>query len=209
MLIQRTMLQCWRIKALFILVVAALFVTLAQAEQVTQAFAYPSDPLLIETPTLVSDAEAGSIGCVLASVTVGISMLYLMGGIAPALAFMSQPLPPGVVLEGSAALAFVFSSACYIGVAIAPITVSAYYNKVPSQLTRPASRPLFAPGELWAIGQNPNAVPQPMTQPVIQQPMAIPQQFMVIPQQHMAASQQQPKLMPQNQQQPTDTLPQQ
>lgn len=128
---------------------------------------YPPDPLLEEAPSTITDAELGSIGCLVASATVSGSMLYLMGGLGNAFGSLTPPLHPAIVLEGSAAVAFVLSSACYIGVAMAPLAVSTY-NSLSERFTQTLPpRPLYAPGELWAIGngmtpQQPyETVPQP------------------------------------------------
>ncbi|KOR32556.1 hypothetical protein TI05_06575 [Achromatium sp. WMS3] len=177
----------WKIIGLLSLIINS---AMAGGEHIPQPLNYSSRPLLIDAPNQISDAEAGSIGCVIASVAVGVSMIYLMGGISPALAIIEQPLTPSIVLEGSAALAFVFSSACYIGVALAPITVSPYYNEVPKQLVRSSTRPLFAPGELWAISQGRNA---PQQQATVPQTVGIPQQqIMVVPRQQSTDNSKQP-----------------
>lgn len=125
----------------------------AQVPETTQVPDYVTDPLLEEVVQPISDAELGGIGCLIASSAVSGSMLYLMGGVGVAFSSMAPPIHPAIVLEGSAAIAFVLSSACYIGVALAPVAVGTY-NSISNQFAaqEPPLRPLFAPGELLAIG---------------------------------------------------------
>lgn len=130
---------------------------IANTAQTTPTLEYVTDPLLEEVPNSVSDAELGGIGCLVASTAISGSMLYLMGGVT-ALASITPPIHPSLVLEGSAAIAFVLSSACYIGVALAPIAVSAYNSISDKFAQEPPPRPLFAPGELFAISRG---LPQP------------------------------------------------
>lgn len=97
-----------------------------------------------------TESESGGIGCVIASLAVGSSMVYLMGGWGPIMAALTAPLHPIRVLEGGAAVAFVFSSACYIGVALAPLTMVTY-TAVTDSLTNSLPAPpkaLFSPNGL-------------------------------------------------------------
>jgi hypothetical protein len=68
----------------------------------------------------------GGIGCLVATTTTGGVLTYLMGGIGRVVASLQGPLPAPRVLEGAAAAAFVFSSVCYIGAALAPVAMMAY-----------------------------------------------------------------------------------
>lgn len=108
-----------------------------------------NDPLLYEPIDPGRKADVGGIGCLVGTIGVSAGMIYLMGGIGPTIASMSPPLYPGVVLEGSAAVSFVLSSVCYLGVILAPLAVDAY--AVISESVETPDRPLFAPGELRAM----------------------------------------------------------
>jgi len=141
----------------------------ATTPQTTQGLDYISDPLLEEIAEPISDAELGGIGCLVASTAISGSMLYLMGGVSTALSSITPPIHPSIVLEGSAAIAFVLSSACYIGVALAPIAVSTYNSISDKFVQELPPRPLFAPGELLAIGRGAMSQPQPATTAVTPQ----------------------------------------
>ena len=145
----------------FLVLILTLVVPYAMAVQTPQALG-SYDPLLDDTPDSTSSADLGGMGCFVATVTVGVGMLYLMGGLSATLASVPSLLPPRAVLEGSAALAFVLSSACYVGVTLAPLAVSTY-DSILARFVQVPNRPLFAPGELEAIESGtamPTTVPQ-------------------------------------------------
>jgi len=143
--------------------------TTAPTAQSAPVVEYVVDPLLEEPPNTFSDAELGGIGCLVASTAISGGMLYLMGGIGTALTSMTPPIHPAIVLEGSAAVAFVLSSACYIGVALAPVVVSTYGSISNSFTQELPLRPLFAPGELLAIGNGNLMPPQSQISPTAPQ----------------------------------------
>lgn len=109
-----------------------------------------SSPLALDELALpFTESEASGIGCIIGSLAVGSGMVYLMGGWGPVMVGLTPPLHPLRVLEGTAAISFVFSSACYLGVATAPIVMSTY-TAIVDGLHAPSSppKPLFFPNEL-------------------------------------------------------------
>ena len=80
------------------------------------------EPLLI---SLFTESETGGLGCLSLSVISGAALWRAMGGRAGiALAVNGGVTAPARVLEAAAAAAFVFSSTCYIGQALAPLTAT-------------------------------------------------------------------------------------
>jgi hypothetical protein len=69
-----------------------------------------------------SESELGGIGCLAGTVVAGGAVVTLagVGSVATAL---QGPLTPLLVLEAGAALAFLISSACYVGQALTPATM--------------------------------------------------------------------------------------
>ncbi|CAK0766599.1 hypothetical protein CCP4SC76_4570001 [Gammaproteobacteria bacterium] len=53
-------------------------------------------------------------------------MVYLLGGFGTIASNLGGHLPATRVLEGAAAGAFIFSIACYVGAALAPVVAMAY-----------------------------------------------------------------------------------
>jgi hypothetical protein len=96
-----------------------------------------------------TESEVSGIGCLVVSVAVGGAMTYLFGGVRSVVATLSAPMAPARILEGSAAAAFVFSSACYIGVALAPLAMLTYTSIVDSFVYEPlpAAAPVSILGE--------------------------------------------------------------
>ncbi|KOR31253.1 hypothetical protein TI04_01840 [Achromatium sp. WMS2] len=114
-----------------------------------RALSYQVPPIADELASPFTEMEAGGIGCVVASLALGGGMLYMLGGFGPVISAITSPMPPVRVLEGSAAAAFVFSSACYIGVTLSPITMLTYTAIVDSfSKPIPPSAPLFNRSEL-------------------------------------------------------------
>lgn len=70
---------------------------------------------------LLSESEAGGVGCAVAMVAAGAVTVQLMGGPAAVAALVAGPAVPLYVLEAGAATAFLLSSACYVGQAMTPI----------------------------------------------------------------------------------------
>ncbi len=100
---------------------AALIALLMTGPAAAQTPRSPSvfDPLA----TPFTDSEVGGIGCAVATTAAGIGIIAAMGGPAAMAAALQSVLTPRAVLEASAATAFVASSACYVGQAMAPVVM--------------------------------------------------------------------------------------
>jgi len=101
-------------------------------------------PVFDQLASPFTDSEVGGIGCLVASTAVGAGMLTLVGGISGLRLAVQGMITPRTVLEGSAAGAFVFSSACYVGQAVAPVVLLGYTTLLDS-LTTPANSPTPPP----------------------------------------------------------------
>ena len=103
---------------------AALSVLLAAAVAAPAAAqtSRVAPPVFDQLASPFTESEIGGIGCAVASLGAGAGMLGLIGGPA-AITVGAGVLTPRGVLEASAALAFVFSSACYVGQAMAPVVM--------------------------------------------------------------------------------------
>lgn len=78
-------------------------------------------PPVIEAMTApLSDGELAGIGCLVGTVVASSAAVALAGGPGSVALALQGPMPPVRVLEGGAALAFLVSSACYVGQALAP-----------------------------------------------------------------------------------------
>ena len=126
-------------------------------------------PVFDQLASPFTESEIGGIGCAVASLGAGAGMLGLMGGPA-AITAGAGVLTPRGVLEASAALAFVFSSACYVGQAMAPVVMMGLTSLLDSLSSPPAvPTPFPAPpnGNLsWLPGAGqqgsaPTAAPLP------------------------------------------------
>jgi hypothetical protein len=124
-----------------------------------QALSYQPPPIQDELASPFTESEAGGLGCIVASLAVGGGMVYLLGGFQPIVATLAAHMPAGRILEGSAAVAFVFSSSCYIGAVLAPITMATYTaiadGMAPVVMPK---RPLFVPSATSGRGTT-EAVP--------------------------------------------------
>lgn len=69
-----------------------------------------------------TENELGGIGCLAGTVVAGGVVMAVAGGGA-IMAALQGPIPPIRVVEGGAALAFLLSSACYVGQALTPVTM--------------------------------------------------------------------------------------
>ncbi|CAK0768244.1 membrane hypothetical protein [Gammaproteobacteria bacterium] len=83
-------------------------------------------PIIDQLTSPFTDSELGGIGCLTATTATGGMLVYLLGGFGRIAASMQGPLPSTRVMEGTAAAAFIFSSACYVGAALAPVAMMAY-----------------------------------------------------------------------------------
>lgn len=97
----------------------------------------------------LTDAELGAAGCLTASVATGGVLLYLMGGFSRIAASMQGVMPPLRVMEGAAAVSFIFSSVCYVGSALAPMAMKAYTSITDSDF------PSFSEYESMLMGGKP------------------------------------------------------
>ena len=97
-------------------------------------------PVFDQLASPFTESEVGGIGCAVASLGAGAGMIGLMGGPAALRVGMQGVLSPRAVLEASAAVAFVFSSACYVGQAMAPVVLLGWMNLFDS-FTAPCHAP--------------------------------------------------------------------
>ena len=101
-------------------------------------------PVFDQLASPFTDSEIGGIGCMVASTAVGVGMLGLVGGFSGLRVAVQGMITPRTVLEASAAGAFVFSSTCYIGQAVAPVIMFGYTALLDS-LSAPANHPTPPP----------------------------------------------------------------
>ncbi len=85
-------------------------------------------PVFDELASPFTESEIGGLGCFVATVATGVGMTALMGGGSAVVAALGGVTTPRAVLEASAASAFVFSSACYVGQALAPVAMMGFYS---------------------------------------------------------------------------------
>jgi hypothetical protein len=95
---------------ILMLIMALSVPMVAQAQQ--------SLPFIDQITSPLTDTELSATGCLTASVATGGVLLYLMGGIGRIAASMQGVMPPLRVMEGAAAVSFIFSSVCYVGSAL-------------------------------------------------------------------------------------------
>jgi len=118
-------------------------------------------PVFDQLASPFTDSEIGGIGCAVASGAIGAGMLGLMGGPAGLrAALVGVAITPRAVLEASAAGAFVFSSACYVGQAVAPVVMLGWTTLLDS-LTAPRNAPTPTPrgGPGGAVSWMPGVTP--------------------------------------------------
>ena len=94
-------------------------------------------PVIDALTAPLSDNEMAGIGCLVATTVAGGTVMALVGGPAAVAAALQGPISPVRVLEGGAALAFLVSSACYVGQALTPV-VALGWETVTDMLTSPA-----------------------------------------------------------------------
>jgi hypothetical protein len=83
-------------------------------------------PFLDQITSPLTESELGAMGCLVASAATGGILTYMMGGFSRIATNMQGAIPPLRVMEGAAAVSFIFSSVCYIGAAVAPMAMKAY-----------------------------------------------------------------------------------
>ncbi len=97
-------------------------------------------PVIDALTAPLSDGELAGLGCLVGTVVASGAVVALAGGPGVVVTALQGPLPPVRVLEGGAALAFLVSSACYVGQALAP-TVMLGWTTVTDMLTLPTPAP--------------------------------------------------------------------
>jgi hypothetical protein len=113
----------------------ALAVTLPAQAQTSRL------PPVIDAMTApLSDGELAGVGCLVGTAVAGGAVVALAGGPGTVALALQGPLPPVRVLEGGAALAFLVSSACYVGQALAPVAMLGW-SSAADMLARLASGP--------------------------------------------------------------------
>jgi len=100
---------------------AALMVLLAACPAAAQAPRSP--PVFDQFASPFTEGETGGIGCAVATAAAWAGIVAAMGGPAAVGAALHSVLTPRAVLEAAAASAFVASSACYVGQALAPVVM--------------------------------------------------------------------------------------
>ena len=98
--------------------------------------------------SLFTESEIGGLGCLGVSAVTGVALWRAMGGGEGVALAVNGIVSPARVLESAAAAAFVFSSTCYIGQALAPLTTT---------LVASLAEALFGPGN----GSSAPARPRP------------------------------------------------
>ncbi len=94
-------------------------------------------PPVVEALTApLSENEQAGIGCLVATVVTSGAVVALAGGPGVVAAALQGPIPPVRILEGGAALAFLVSSACYVGQALTPVVLLGW-ETVTDLLTSP------------------------------------------------------------------------
>lgn len=118
--------------------VALLALSMLAVPLAAQAQTSRLPPVIDALTAPLSDGELAGIGCLVGTVVAGGAVVALAGGPGPVALALQGPLPPVRVLEGGAAMAFLVSSACYVGQALAP-TVVLGWTTLTDLLARPAS----------------------------------------------------------------------
>ncbi len=83
-------------------------------------------PVIDQLTSPFTDSELGGVGCLTASTLTAGTLVYLLGGFRRIAMGMQGVIPTARVMEGTAAAAFIFSSACYVGAALAPVAMMLY-----------------------------------------------------------------------------------
>lgn len=79
-------------------------------------------PVIDAMTSPYSESELAGIGCLAGTVVAGGTVVAL-AGVGTVATALQGPLSPLLVLEAGAALAFLVSSACYVGQALTPATM--------------------------------------------------------------------------------------
>jgi hypothetical protein len=116
-------------------VAALLIVSLLPVPSQAQSSRLP--PVLDAMTAPYSETELAGVGCLAGTVVAGGAVVAL-AGVGTVATALQGPLSPLLVLEAGAALAFLVSSACYVGQALTPVTMLGW-SKVTDLLASPAA----------------------------------------------------------------------
>jgi hypothetical protein len=116
-------------------VAALLIVSLLPVPSLAQSSRLP--PVLDAMTAPYSETELAGVGCLAGTVVAGGAVVAL-AGVGTVATALQGPLSPLLVLEAGAALAFLVSSACYVGQALTPVTMLGW-SKVTDLLASPAA----------------------------------------------------------------------
>jgi hypothetical protein len=101
-------------------VAALLIVSLLPIPSMAQTSRLP--PVIDAMTAPYSESELAGAGCLAGTVVAGGTVVAL-AGVGTVATALQGPLSPLLVLEAGAALAFLVSSACYVGQALTPVTM--------------------------------------------------------------------------------------
>ena len=87
---------------------------------------HAAPPVFDQLASPFTESELGGIGCLISSAATTGILVWLVGGPAAAAAAIGSVTTPSLALQGAAAGAFVYSSACYIGQALSPLGLLTY-----------------------------------------------------------------------------------
>ena len=93
-------------------------------------------PVFDQLASPFTESELGGIGCLVSSAAATGIMVWLIGGPGAVAAALGTASSPAMILQGAAAGAFLYSSACYIGQALSPLALLTY-NSVGDRLSAP------------------------------------------------------------------------
>jgi len=114
---------------------ALLFLPLAAPAQTSRL-----PPVIDALTSPLSDGELAGIGCLVGTTVASGAVVALAGGVGQVALALQGPLSPVRVLEGGAALAFLVSSACYVGQALAPVVMLGWTSVTDTLTPAPAGR---------------------------------------------------------------------
>ena len=112
-----------------------LMVSLLPSPSTAQSSRLP--PVIDAMTAPYSDTELAGMGCLAGTVVAGGTVVAL-AGVGPVATALQGPLSPLLVLEAGAALAFLVSSACYVGQALTPVTMLGW-SSLTDMLASPTS----------------------------------------------------------------------
>jgi hypothetical protein len=95
-------------------------------------------PMIDEMTARFSENEIGGMGCLAGMALGSATLVVLIGGPGATFVALQGPLLAAEVLHGSAALAFVLSSACFVGQATTPLVLLGWSTL--AELVSPARR---------------------------------------------------------------------